>query len=42
MRARVRHAARELAREYPNITTVAIVACVIVVLLVRHVHRRTA
>ncbi|HEX3478330.1 MAG TPA: hypothetical protein VHT91_25090 [Kofleriaceae bacterium] len=42
LRARARHAARGFVRDYPNITTVTIVACVVVLLLVRRAYRRAA
>ncbi|HEX8114730.1 MAG TPA: hypothetical protein VF516_43670 [Kofleriaceae bacterium] len=42
LRARAGHALRELPREYPNLTTVAVIACVIVLLLVRRAQRRRA
>jgi ElaB/YqjD/DUF883 family membrane-anchored ribosome-binding protein len=42
VRARAGHAARQFVRDYPNVTTVAIVACVVVLLLVRRAYRRTA
>ena len=42
VRARARHKVREFARDYPNVTTVAILACVVVLLLVRRAYRRTA
>ncbi len=42
VRARTGHAVRELVREYPNVTTVAVIACVVVLLLVRRTQRRVA
>ena len=42
LRARTGHAAREFARDYPNVTTVAMIACVVVLLLVRRAFRRAA
>ena len=42
VRARASNAARRFARNYPNVTTVAIVACVVVLLLVRRAFRRAA
>jgi hypothetical protein len=42
VRARAGHAARQFARDYPNVTTVTILACVVVLLLVRRAYRRTA
>lgn len=42
MRARAGHAIRRFARDYPNVTTVAMIACVVVLLLVRRAHRRAA
>lgn len=42
LRARASHAARRFVRDFPNVTTVAIVACVVVLLLVRRAYRRTA
>ncbi|HEX3765618.1 MAG TPA: hypothetical protein VHW23_43280 [Kofleriaceae bacterium] len=41
VRARAKHAIREFAREFPNIAAVGVVACVIILLLVRHARRRT-
>jgi hypothetical protein len=42
LRARAGNAARRFARDFPTVTTVAIVACVVVLLLVRRAYRRTA
>ena len=41
LRARARNATRQFARDFPNVTTVAIAACVVVLLLVRRAYRRT-
>lgn len=41
VRARTKHAIRELAREFPHVAAVGVVACVILLLLVRHARRRT-
>lgn len=40
LRARARHAVSGFAGQYPNITTAAVIACVIVVLVVRRAQRR--
>ena len=42
VRARARHAVRDFARSYPNVTTLAVIACVVVLLLVRRAQRRLA
>ena len=42
VRARAGNAARQFARDFPNVTTVAILACVVVLLLVRRAYRRAA
>jgi hypothetical protein len=42
VRARARHAIRDFAREYPNLATVAVIACVVAILLVRRAQRRRA
>lgn len=42
VRARASHAARQFTRDFPNVTTLAIVACVVLVLLARRAYRRTA
>lgn len=42
VRARAGHAVRGLVHEYPNLTAVAVVACVVVLLLVRRAQRRAA
>ena len=42
VRARAGHAIRTVARNYPNVTTVAVIACVVVLLLVRRAYRRAA
>jgi hypothetical protein len=42
LRARAGNAARRFAHDFPTVTTVAIVACVVVLLLVRRAYRRTA
>jgi hypothetical protein len=42
VRARARHAVGEFLRDYPNITTATVIACVIVILLVRRAQRRAA
>jgi hypothetical protein len=41
VRARAKHAIREFAREFPHVATVGVIACVIILLLVRHARRRT-
>jgi hypothetical protein len=40
VRARARHAVGEFLRDYPNLTTAAVIACVIVILVVRRAQRR--
>jgi hypothetical protein len=40
VRARARHAVGEFLRDYPNLTTAAVIACVIVLLVVRRAQRR--
>lgn len=42
VRARARHAVREFAREYPNVTTVCVIVCVVALLLVSRARRRLA
>ena len=42
VRARAGHAIRGFARDYPNVTTAVVIACVVVLLLVRRAYRRTA
>lgn len=42
VRARARHAVGEFLRDYPNLTTAAVIACVIVILVVRRAQRRAA
>ncbi len=42
VRARAGHALRGFVRDYPNVTTAAVIACVVVLLLVRRAQRRMA
>lgn len=42
VRARAGHAIRGFGRDYPNVTTAVVIACVVVLLLVRRAYRRTA
>lgn len=42
VRARAGHAIRGFVHDYPNVTTVAVIACVVVLLLVRRAQRRRA
>lgn len=42
VRARAGHAIRQFPREYPNVTAVVMIACVVALLLVRRAYRRAA
>ena len=42
VRARASHALRGFVREYPNVTTTAVLMCVVVILLARRAQRRMA
>jgi hypothetical protein len=42
VKARAGHAVRNFAREYPNVATLGVIACVVAILLVRRAQRRRA